>query len=107
MELNSESFNEKLKNGEKMLVEFWAPWCGPCRLLKPTFEKVAKILESEDYGVNLYTLNVEENKELAASLKIRSIPVIKSFSSGNETNTEVGVIPESKIRDLAKNVLYG
>lgn len=107
MELNSETFNEKLKNGEKMLVEFWAPWCGPCRILKPTFEKVAKILESEDYGVNLYTLNVEENKELSASLKIRSIPVIKSFSAGNEVNTEVGVIPESKIRDLAKNVLNG
>ena len=70
-------------------------------------EKVAKILESEDYGVNLYTLNVEENKELSANLKIRSIPVIKSFSAGNEVNTEVGVIPESKIRDLAKNVLNG
>jgi thioredoxin-like negative regulator of GroEL len=55
----------------------------------------------------LYTLNVEENKELSANLKIRSIPVIKSFSAGNEVNTEVGVIPESKIRDLAKNVLNG
>ena len=64
MEITNNELKEKLKNGEKVVVEFWAPWCGPCRMLKPVFEKVA---ENNKTDIQMYTMNIEEgdNKEVA------------------------------------------
>ena len=104
MEITNSELKEKLNNGEKVIVEFWAPWCRPCNTLKPIFEKVAS---SNTTDVQLYTMNIDEgnNKDTAIQYGIRSIPAIKSFSNGNVTDTVVGVINEERIKSLVNNLI--
>lgn len=102
MEITQEQLREKIKNGEKVIVDFWAPWCRPCSIVKPIFERV-----SENSKVPMYTLNVDDNRELASELGVRSIPTIKAFNSGNVVETKIGLIHESQLNDLVDNLLNG
>lgn len=99
MEITNSELKEKLNNGEKVIVEFWAPWCGPCRMLKPVFERVAS---SNKTDVQMYTMNIDEgdNKDIASQYGIRSIPAIKSFNGSEVTNTSVGVVSEQSIKEM-------
>ena len=107
MEITSEELKQKIENGEKLMVDFWAPWCGPCRVMKPMFEKVSEQYRNENSEVQLFTLNVEENKEFSSKLGIRAIPTIKSFANGKEQFSRPGLQMESQINDIAKNLLNG
>jgi thioredoxin 1 len=102
MEITGKELQEKINNKEKVIVEFWAPWCGPCRMMKPVFERVASNNESE---VQMYTMDIENNKDYASTLGIRSIPTVKLFSNGNVTDTVVGVMNEEKIKSLVNNLI--
>jgi thioredoxin len=102
MEISQEELREKINNGEKVIVDFWAPWCGPCKIVKPLFERM-----SHNSEIPMYTLNVDENRELAAEVGIRAIPTIKSFNGGNVVDTKVGIVQESQLQDLVKNLLNG
>lgn len=102
MEISGKELQEKINNNEKVIVEFWAPWCGPCRMMKPVFERVASNNETE---VQMYTMDIENNKEYASTLGIRSIPTVKLFSNGNVTDTVVGVMGEEKIKSLVNNLI--
>ena len=104
MEINSVELQQKINNGEKMIVEFWAEWCGPCKMMKPIFEKVASTNESE---VKMYTLNIDNNREVAMSLGIRSIPTVKMFSSGSVVETKVGMMNEGQIKELVTELING
>jgi len=104
MEISDINLKEKIKNGEKLIVEFWAEWCGPCKVMKPIFEKVALTNESD---VKMYTVNIDKNKEVATSLGIRSIPTIKVFNGGSVIDTKVGVLNETSIKDLVKELING
>jgi thioredoxin 1 len=99
MEITNSELKEKLNNNEKVIVEFWAPWCGPCRMLKPIFERVAS---SNKTDVQMYTMNIDEgdNKDIASQYGIRSIPAIKSFNGSEVTNTSVGVVSEQSIKEM-------
>ena len=99
MEITNSELKEKLNNNEKVIVEFWAPWCGPCRMLKPIFERVAS---SNKTDVQMYTMNIDEgdNKDIASQYGIRSIPAIKSFNGSEVTNTSVGVVSEQNIKEM-------
>jgi thioredoxin 1 len=107
MEIGTQEFKQKIEKGEKLIIDFYGTWCGPCKVLKPIYEKVAKELENQKSEVKLYTMDVDKNRELAASLGIRSVPTVKSFANGKEINTKVGILQESVILDLAKNLLNG
>lgn len=63
MEITSEELKQKLENGETLLVDFWAPWCGPWKVLKPTFEKISESVSTQN-DVKMYTFDVESNKDL-------------------------------------------
>ena len=104
MEITSKDLKEKLNNGEKVVVEFWASWCGPCRMLKPVFEKV---ISENQTKVQMYTMNIDdsENKEIALKYGIRSIPAIKTFVGLELKETSVGVVSENKIKELVNNLL--
>jgi thioredoxin 1 len=104
MEINSVELQQKINQGEKLMVEFWAEWCGPCKMMKPIFEKVASSNQSD---VKMYTLNIDNNHEIAVSLGVRSIPTIKMFNSGQVVQTKVGFINESQINVLVKELING
>jgi thioredoxin 1 len=104
MEINSVELQERINNGDKIIVEFWAEWCGPCRMMKPAFEKVAKENTSD---VKMYTMNVDLNKETSIALGVRSIPTIKIFNAGELIETKVGMLSEGQINGLVTELING
>lgn len=102
MEITAQELEQKIENGEKVIVEMWAPWCGPCRMMKPVFEKVAS---SNDTDVQMFTMNIDENREVAMKYGVRSIPTIKVFDGGEVKETKVGVLAEQNIKELVTNLL--
>ena len=104
MEITSVELQEKIKNGEKIILKLGASWCQPCSVLNPIFEKVASQNTSE---VQMYTMNVDMNREIGASLGIRSIPTIKIFNGQELVDTRVGVLSEGQINGLVTELING
>jgi thioredoxin 1 len=107
MEITQELLQEKINNGEKLIVDFYTDWCRPCGLMKPVFEKVSEHYRNENSKVQLYTMNVEKNKDIAGKYGIRSVPTIKSFSGGKEVHSQSGVQMESQIKQFVNNLING
>lgn len=85
-----------------VLVDFWAPWCGPCKTLGPMLEK----LEAEAAGKwKLVKVNVDENQELAAHFQVRSIPHVMAFAEGQPVDQFVGVLPEGQLREFIERLV--
>lgn len=102
MEISSVDLTEKIKSGKKVIVEFWAEWCGPCRIMKPIFEKVSTDNSSE---VEMYTMNVDLNRQFSVEYGIRSIPTVKIFNDGKVVETKVGVLGEQEMKGIINNLL--
>ena len=100
MEITSELLKEKINNGEKLLIDFHAKWCMPCKVMKPTFEKISEEIKNSGSDVQMYTMDVELNQEFARELGIRSVPTIKGFSNGNEIISEAGLKQEGIILEM-------
>ncbi|HOK02606.1 MAG TPA: thioredoxin [Spirochaetota bacterium] len=95
-EVNSSNFEtEVLKSSGKVLVDFWAPWCGPCRMQTPILEKLAA---SGEINAKIVKVNTDENQELARKFGIVSIPTLILFNNGVESERYVGVQPENVLK---------
>jgi thioredoxin 1 len=79
-----------------VLVDFWAPWCGPCRMLAPTIEKLATEYQGR---VKIGKMNTDQNQEMPGSLRISAIPTVLFFKEGKEVDRLVGVNTEAKFKD--------
>jgi len=84
-----------------VLVDFWAPWCGPCKQLTPTLEKVVKQAKGK---VKLVKINIDENPEIAQQLRIQSVPTVYAFVGGQPVTGFAGAQPESQIRQLVEKL---
>ena len=86
------SFQELLQSGKPVVVDFWAEWCGPCRMVGPIIEELSK---EYDGKVTIGKIDVDENTEVAAQFGIRNIPTILFFKDGQVVDKQVGAAPKS------------
>lgn len=98
VELDKDNFEQIVTNNDFVIIDFWAPWCGPCRSFAPTFEAV-----SEDHPEILFAkVNTENEQEIAGHFQIRSIPTLMIFREKVVIFSQPGALPESGLRDLIK-----
>ena len=100
--ITSENF-ESLKNGaQPLVVDFWATWCGPCRMVGPVISELAK---EYDGKITVGKCDVEDNEELAAAFGIRNIPTILFFKGGQVVDKMVGAATKAKIQEKFEKLL--
>ncbi len=100
LELNSENFETDVLGAEgRVLVDFWAPWCGPCRMQTPILEKLS---DADDIDVVIAKINTDDNPAVAQKMGIVSIPTLILFKDGKEVERFVGVQPEDVLREKLK-----
>lgn len=96
--ITKNNFEQEVLHSDKpVLIDFWAPWCGPCRMLSPVISEIA-----EEYGdkIKVCKVNVDDEGELAASFNVMSIPTLVVVKDGKVTNSAVGVRPKAQIVEM-------
>lgn len=97
-ELTTENFNEEVASEQKTLVDFWAPWCGPCKMLSPIVDEIAET--ATDFKVG--KVNVDEQMDIAREFSIAAIPTLLVFRNGKVINKSVGLLTKDEVLDLLK-----
>lgn len=90
--------SEVLKSDKPVIVDFWASWCGPCRMLSPIVDEVAE----ETTAIKVCKINVDEEPDLASQFKVMTIPTLIVFKDGQEVKRNVGVISKEEVIKLAE-----
>ncbi len=101
IELTKDNFNATIENNDVVIVDFWAPWCGPCRMFAPTFEAVSE----QHPNVVFAKLNTEDQQELAASFNIRSIPTLMVFREKVIVFSQAGMLPKAGFEQVVQKSL--
>lgn len=96
------NFESLVASGKALVVDFWAPWCSPCRMLGPTIEKLA---ERYDGQVVVGKCNVDENMGAASAMRVSSIPAVYFFKGGKAVDLSVGLVPEEVLDKKIKALL--
>lgn len=102
IEANAATFDDLLTNDLPVVIDFWAPWCGPCRMLSPVVDEIAGELEDK---IVVAKCNVDENQDLAMKYGVMSIPTIVMLKGGSEVMRSVGAVPKPKLKgDIEANL---
>ncbi|MBI4143869.1 thioredoxin [Candidatus Woesearchaeota archaeon] len=97
-DLNEKTFKEAVKTGTT-IIDFWAPWCGPCKLMAPVFEEISKQIQE----INFAKVNVDEAQDLAIQLSVNSIPTLVIFKNGEEIDRRSGYMPRIEFKKWVEN----
>jgi thioredoxin 1 len=103
LELNQNNVQETLKEKKVTVLDFWAPWCGPCRMLGPIIDELG--VDNTDKDVTVAKINVEENQELAVKYGVRGIPTVIIFKDGEEQTRKVGIAPKTEFQTIIDGLL--
>ena len=100
--ITNDNISEILSGDKPVLIDFWAVWCGPCRMLSPTVDEIA-----EEYGdkITVAKCNVDDADEVAAEFRIRNIPTLIFFKGGQVVDKLVGAVPKKQITDIIDSML--
>lgn len=102
IEINDSNFNEVIKASDKLvLVDFWAEWCGPCKMLAPALEDASNDLDEK---IIVYKINIDGNPEAPQRYGVRGIPTILFFKGGEVVDKQVGVLQKSKLYEKIHDV---
>ena len=97
LHVGASNFNSIVKeSGKTVLVDFWASWCGPCRMIAPVLDEIA----AERPDIKVCKVNVDEEQELAISYGVSSIPTLLVFKNGQVVNKSIGAVPKAKILEM-------
>ena len=99
--VNQAEFDELLNSGKTFVCDFWASWCGPCRMLAPVMEEVSEEFEEAEF----IKVNVDDNEELASRYGVMSIPFVAIFEDGKLKAKSVGYLPAEQMKEFIDNNL--
>ncbi|MDO4780361.1 MAG: thioredoxin [Bacteroides sp.] len=102
LEITNANFKEVLESGKPLVIDFWAPWCGPCKQLIPVIEELAE--EFKDQAI-IAKCNVDESDDVAAQFSVRNIPTVVFLKNGELVDKQVGVAAKSVFVEKIKNIL--
>lgn len=103
MTITAENFKKNvLQAAEPVVVDFWAEWCGPCKMIAPFLEEISQEMAGK---IRIAKVNIDENPDLAAQFGVRSIPTLLMFKHGEIAESMVGAAPKTKLLDWVKKAL--
>ena len=103
LEVSDQNFEEEvIKSNPPVLVDFWAPWCGPCRMVAPVIDKLAEKYQDK---FKFCKLNVDENPKTAAKFQVMSIPTLMFFKDGKVVDTIIGAVSEGVLKPKIDGLL--